>query len=100
MKTEVYRVYFKAGMPITWTSETPVKFATVYLPEEFLRKKSSADAQVQARRYAREVLRTDILNDARFKDGFGWVARKEEADLSEYLTPNLESSNGVKAWVN
>ena len=99
MKSTVYRVYCTAGMPITRTPGTPVKIVTVYFPADVLQKMSSADAQTRAISYANALLREEILNDRLFTGGCGWEAKKEEAELSDYATPNLEGKDGVKAWL-
>jgi hypothetical protein len=100
MKSEVYRVYCTAGMPITRTPESPVKVVTVYFPEDVLRKLSSPEVQAKAIQYAKTLLQEEIVNDPHFKSGCGWGARKELVDLSDYATPNLEARDGVKAWLN
>lgn len=101
MKTEVYRVYCTAGTPITRTRETPVKMVTIQFPDEILRKFPPVETQRKAINYASDLLENEILNDPDFKVGFGWKARKEEVDLSEYeyCTPNMQRG-GAKVWLN
>ncbi|HXM03523.1 MAG TPA: hypothetical protein VN939_13015 [Chthoniobacterales bacterium] len=101
MKTEVYRAYCTAGTPIIRTRETPVKMVTIQFPDEVLRRLPPVEAQRKAIDYANELLQNEILNDPNFKAGFGWEARKEEVDLSdyEYCTPNMQRA-GAKVWLN
>jgi hypothetical protein len=100
MKTEVYRAYCTAGTPITRTHETPVKMVTIQFPDE-IHKLPPVEAQRKAIDYARHLLENEILSDPNFKAGFGWEARKEEVDLSdyEYCTPNM-LRGGAKVWLN
>jgi hypothetical protein len=101
MKTEVYRAYCTAGTPITRTRETPVKMVTIQFPDEVLRRLPPVEAQKKAIGYARHLLENEILSDPNFKAGFGWEARKEEVDLSDYLhcNPNMQRG-GANVWLN
>jgi hypothetical protein len=98
--TAVYRVYCTAGMPITRGRNPPVKMVTVYFPGAVLQKLSSAQAQTRAIEYGSKLLRNEVLNDPQFKEGAQWEAKKEDVNLSGYLTPNLQGKDGAKAWFN
>jgi hypothetical protein len=98
MKTKVFRVNCFAGTLIDKTPQTPVRTVTVYLPESVRGKGPSPEGKAQGLAY--EVLKLDILNDPQFKSGCHWEQKSEEVDLSDYGTPNLESSDGSKVWRN
>jgi hypothetical protein len=98
MKTQVYRVFCTAGMPINQTPESPRKMATVYFPDNFPKQPTSREAT--AILLAKRLLQQDVVNDPEFKGGCGWHAELTGVDLSEYLTPNLETPEGAKAWLN
>jgi hypothetical protein len=95
MRTKVYRVSCVAGIPLNRASETPVKTATVYLQDGVRRKSPSPEGKAQMS--AHEVLKLEIANDPKFAVCH-WVTEPTEADLSEYATPNLVSSDGSKVW--
>jgi hypothetical protein len=68
----------------------------VYLPDEV--RLASPSPQSKAQQFASEVLRLEIVNDPQFKSGCYWEFESMEVDLANYGTPNLESSDGSKAW--
>ncbi len=51
-----------------------------------------------ARRLAHKILKVEIANDPKFHTCF-WEFESTKVDLSNYATPNLESSDGSKAWL-
>jgi len=93
---KVLRVSCIAGIPLSRTAETPVKTVTVYLPDEV--RLTSPSPQSKAQQFASEVLRLEIVNEPQFKSGCYWEFESMEVDLANYGTPNLESSDGSKAW--
>lgn len=97
MKTKVFRVSCFAGIPLDRTPETPVKKVTVYLPDNVRRESPSPEGKAQT--LAHEVLKLEIANDHQF-GVCHWVTESTEVDLSDYATPNLESSNCSKVWRN
>jgi hypothetical protein len=96
MKTTVFRVSCFAGLPTNRTPQTPVKKATVHLTEEALQK--TPNPQDKAKYLARQIWGSEIEKDPHFSDCH-WEVEATEVDLSEYVTPNLTSSDG-KAWRN
>ncbi len=101
MTTKVYRVYCTAGTPITRSPDTPRKMITVQFLDDTVQGMPSVEAQRKAIEYGRTLLRNEILSDPQFKSGFGWEARREEVDISEYeyATPNLQTAR-ARAWFN
>jgi len=98
MQTKVFQVSCVAGIPLDRAPQTPIKKVTVYLPAAVLL--TTPSPQAKAQQLASEVLRLEIVNDPQFKSGCYWETESTDVDLSKYGTPNLESSDGSKAWRN
>ncbi len=97
-KQKVYRAYCRAGMQTEHRPDTPKKVITVFFPDEALSK--TPDPRKNAQWFASELVHTEIANDPDFKSGCWWETLEEEADLSQYLRPNLKFSSGAKVWYN
>ena len=98
MQTKVFRVSCVAGIPLDRAPQTPIKKVTVYLPTSVLL--TTPSPQAKAQQLASEALRLEIMNDPQFKSGCYWETESTDVDLSKYGTPNLQSSDGSKAWRN
>lgn len=97
MKTKVFRVFCIAGLPPNRIPQTPVKKVTVSLKHDVLQK--TPIPEEKAKSWAMQILKSEIERDPQFKSGYHWEVESTEADLSEYLTPNLTSADG-RAWLN
>jgi hypothetical protein len=96
MKTKVFRVSCFSGERLERTPQTPVKRTTIYFPDNVLG--TTPSPKEKAEQWAIEVLR--LRNDPQFKGRCHCDVESAEVDLSEYGTPNLESPQGSKAWIN
>jgi hypothetical protein len=78
------------------TPRTRSRIVTIYFPDNVLAKIPSPEEK--AKTWAIEILR-GVAKDPAFSV-FHCDVRSTEIDLSQYAMPNLESSEGSKAWIN